>query len=259
MAAEELTRIEARIESDHRYVDLLPHFYNSLGAIRLNLSKSVSGLPSLDAIDRALEAFKKALQFSEQTHNLEVWGAAHFNIGNILAGKHDSAEITLEQKYFLRISAIAEFSAAIESFSAFSYPFHYADAQLALGRVLFEHATCLRIKESVEAYLFRAVQSFEAGASVLNPETSPNLWAENRMLLAAVISRHAEIAEAETAISDLKHSIVLFEEAGEVYSKLQLREHERACKKAAKNARQNLTVLEGKDHPIRKNSTKIPP
>jgi hypothetical protein len=80
-------------------------------------------------LEYALEAFDAGVRASEKFSDAEGWVAAKTNMGALLARKANAVGIDESVREFPRIRAIAELSAALETFPSVAFPAQYARTQ----------------------------------------------------------------------------------------------------------------------------------
>ncbi len=224
-------------------VSLLPHLLNSLGAI-LRRAQSVDlKIPGVDLGAEALAAYRDAVVASEGQSDLEVWGVARFNIGALLAEQADAKDLDANQRAFLRVRAMAEFNAAIETYPATAFPFRFAEAQRALGQVLFHHALTIVDNDLSEAYLFRALNAFEGAAEIIGRDRKPLDWAAIQMYVGAVFECHARFADVTVALGDMERAVARYEAAASVFTVVHAPDEKEACDRAIDNIRTQRRIL----------------
>lgn len=200
---------------------LSPHVLNSLGAALMAWRQIDKSENAEEVLDDAFKAFSDAVRAAEDFSDVEVWGASKANIGGILAEKANARDPEDPDGQFLRIRAISELSAAIETFPVVVFPFKFGEAKFSLGRVLMEHALALQSPLS-EIYLFRAIQAYEAAANVFSEETYPERWARIQSYIGSIFSIHAKMIDGDTVLNDYETAIQLYERASEVFKSLNL-------------------------------------
>jgi len=110
------------------------------------------------------------------------------------------------------MQAIGAYLSAIEVNGYLSFPLHVAEAQKGLAEVFADQGRGLPLVEA-EVFLARAINAYEAAASVLDVERSPELWAQVRAGMARVMSIHAQLDGVDTRTTDLEGAIELLGEA----------------------------------------------
>lgn len=232
-ALELLKKARASCGDANECAPLLPHLLNSLGAILQRAQTMGLAIPDVDLNEEALAAFKEAVVASEEHSNPEVWGAARLNIGALLAEKAAAEDLETEESYFLRLRAIAEFNAAIETYPATgAFPFRFAEAQRALGQVLFQHATAMADFDLAEAYLLRAVQAFEVAAKITDADRRSQTWAHIQVYVGAIFAYHSQFAEFSIALGDIDQAIARYEAAASTFEETAALEEKNACEEA---------------------------
>jgi tetratricopeptide (TPR) repeat protein len=241
-----LKMASASLGKEEVCASLLPHLYNSLGALLRNAANMKADIPHVDIEAEGLSAFLKAASASEANSDLEVWGAARFNIGALLAERATSEGLDPQESHFLRIRAIADLSAAIETYPATAFPFNFANAQYLLGQVLYRHAASIESDDLCEVYLFRAIQAFEAATNVFEKDVSPKTWASIQMYLGTVFGYHARFAKLSIGLEDIQRTIGYYEEAALVFAEIGAESEVATCQNAimkAKSERNRLFKL----------------
>jgi transcriptional regulator with XRE-family HTH domain len=238
-----LTSMRAKYRDDEICGALMPIVNNSLGALYRNVAAIGGGNIIADVQVKALDAFTEAVATSEKHRNIETWGASRFNVGIILMERAQADGIEAEERHFLRLRAIVEITAAIETFPAVGFPFRFADAQSVLGRLLFQHAAALQDQQLSEVYLARAVQSFDLAAEVLGVEREPHRWAHLRASQASIFALHAEWAEVSIGLNDLQRAIDYYEEAAAVFEKHGFVSEAANCREAISHAQSQRETL----------------
>ncbi|MER9601524.1 hypothetical protein [Mesorhizobium sp. M0243] len=237
-----LTSTQEKFGGDEAAGPIMSHLNNSLGALYRNLA-ALGGGGIADMEAKALSAFMQAVVNSERYGNIDTWGASHLNIGMILAIRANADGIGADERYFLRLRAIVEINAAIETFPAATFPFRFADAQLEMGRLLFQHAVALQNQQLSEVYLARAVHSFEVASEVMGIERDAYRWAQLRTTLGSLFAYHADRAEVMVALADLERVIEYYEEAAEVLQMNGYISEIDPCRKAISTAQSKRNVL----------------
>lgn len=138
---------------------------------------------------------------------------------------------------------MAEFNAAIETYPATEFPFRFAEAQRALGQVLFHHALTIADNDLSEAYLFRAVNAFEVAAEIIGKDRKPQDWAAIQMYIGAVFECHASFADVTVALGDMERAVVRYEAAASVYAVVNAPDEKEACDLAIDNIRAQRRIL----------------
>jgi|GEM_PF-362261 rhodanese-related sulfurtransferase/transcriptional regulator with XRE-family HTH domain len=110
------------------FPELACHASNNLGTAHLAKSEN----NDLEALNAALESFRRATALSAQANQPDIWAAAHVNTGNVLASLSDLNE-NADEKAFMRIQAIAAYCAAIEVYPLSFFPFQYGHTQYGLA------------------------------------------------------------------------------------------------------------------------------
>jgi len=198
---------------------LRPYTCNSLGAALLTAIDLNSNADNRDIFNQALDAFRETLEISEIHSDAENWGAAKANIGGVLAKMARSDHLNAHQKEFLRVRAIAEFGAAIETTPIVAYPSHAAALHEMLGQILVEHAAEIEHDIS-EIYLIRAIQSYEIAGSIFTRDRHPRRWANIQERLGSIFAHHARMPDVLSGQEDTAKAIIHLEEAASVYKEI---------------------------------------
>ena len=238
-----LQSAKTELQSDTGSRDLLPCACNSLGAVfnAFQLMREADRMPN--ASDFAFDAFSEAASVSEEVGDTEVWGVSKFNMAIILDGRADNENLGEKERHFLRIRAIAEIGAANETFPSAFFPYRFADVKETQGRILFKHALLLNNVELSEVYLFRAVQSLEVAADILNEDQHPLRWAQLQAQLGSVFFQHATFAEKRIAEQDYNRAIEHYESALSVFEGNKSDAQADICRGAVARIRSDLKEL----------------
>lgn len=214
----EKTRNALREDPDAQ--ELRANACNSLGAAFLSARRVDPNCNAAEMAHRALDAFQECVLVSETYFDAENWGAAKTNIGRLLAEMAEDDGLEDYQSDFLRIRAISEHSAAIETIPFTLHPFLAADIHESMADLLIKHA----VKQTnifAEPYLFRALQSYEAVTTVYAKQTHPARWARVRERIGSIFAQHSSFASAapeedvKLAIENLEMAAAVFEEIGD--------------------------------------------
>ncbi|NMG38399.1 hypothetical protein GRZ55_03980 [Chelativorans sp. ZYF759] len=218
---------------------LLCHIYNSLGGALNSRIKGDDFIHSEAAIREALEEFEAAIVSSERSNNPDVWGAANFNRGRLLAALAQQEDRNISERTFLFVQAVSAYQAAIETYPETLFPDRFAGAHFELGSTLF-HFALIAPDYRTELYMFRSVQSFDI-AGAIYAHTHSWRWAECQLLSGSLIARHAHLDTALDPESDLNEAIRRYETAMEVYQQEKDAEQVQACARAIESAQRQLT------------------
>lgn len=208
-AIETLEKARANLGDCSDAAELLPHICNSLGIALMDLHRLIGSERDASLLDRAIEAFNAGVRASEDLSNAEGWGAAKSNIGALLAEKAQANGLDEGTRDFLRVRAIAELSAALETSPSVAFPIQFGQTQLKLGNVLREHA--ISVGEPLgEFYLSRALNAYEAAASVYSEDRDPERWAHIALQMGSIFAFHARLDGVKSAAKDFEQAAAYF-------------------------------------------------
>lgn len=199
---------------NHELDELMCHASNGLGNGLMQLMNT----DEQDRTEPALEAYYNAIKYTELSHDSDMWGAAHINIGNLLASTADKTDNEKEAQY-LRLRSIGSFLSAIEVYPTSFFPYQFAQAQYSLGMIYFKYGMLLR-NEVTESYLFKALMSLESAGSVFTEEHRPKKWADMEHFKAMIFALHAELKDVDSTEHDFKMAKGHVNEAIRVYKEL---------------------------------------
>lgn len=211
-AVETLERARANLNDCPDAAELRPHICNGLGIALMDLHKLTGSEEDASLLDNAIEAFNAGIRASEELSNAEGWGAAKSNIGALLAEKAKANGIDESARNFLRVRAIAELSAALETSPSVAFPIQFGQTQLKLGNVLREHASAVE-EPLAEFYLSRALNAYEAAASVYAEDRDPERWAHIALQMGSIFAFHAKLNRARSAHKDFEQAAIYFRKA----------------------------------------------
>jgi tetratricopeptide (TPR) repeat protein len=215
-----LDMTRSNLRDNAKAQELLAHACNSLGAAFLASRRLDRNIDAAVALEKALDAFYEAMHISEEYSDAENWGATKANIGGILAEMADNSDLKEYQAHFLRIRAISEYQAAVETFPMVAYPFQTADIHESLASVLVEHAKALNDDTLSEVYLLRAIQSYEVVGAVFTRQAHPMRWARTRERIGSIFAHHGRFPNAASPDDDLAKAAKSFEEAATLFDEL---------------------------------------
>jgi transcriptional regulator with XRE-family HTH domain len=221
---------------------LLGQICNSLGAALNTLSKFLNQDEADVTSDEALGEFLQAIKISELHHDLEVWGAAKFNIAGTLRQKAQHKDVTSAARSAFNIRAISEYQAALETFPATAFPDRFADAQYELGGVLFNHAVLLNNPLS-ELYFARAIAAYQSASSVFSRDFRPERWAFIQLYVGEIFALHANSPDVTSSEYDLKNALGCFQAALEVFEEIGNMVEAQMCKNAISRAKKDLQLI----------------
>jgi hypothetical protein len=159
---------------------------------------------------RAKKALLRAIELSATEGQIDVWAAAQYNLGGMLAG--EAADADEESAQFLRIQSVSAFNAAMEAYPNTGFSLHVANTQLALGRVLLEIAKSSS-PQFRELYLIRTIGANEAASMNFDKESHLQNWSYAQFCIGLAFFLHAEISDAKLAIEDLEKALTYFDAA----------------------------------------------
>jgi hypothetical protein len=184
--------------------------YNNISTAYRYMARRGPKTREVEFVDKAKKALLRAIELSTQEGLLDVWSAAQFNLGGMLAEQAQRAEPS--RAAFLRIQSVAAFMSSSEAYPGTSFAVQLADTQLSLGRVLLEQAS-QSIMKLKEMYLFRSINAIEAATEIFRKESHLEKWSQAQFHIGLAYYLHAEIAEPEIAVADLENAISCFESA----------------------------------------------
>ena len=214
------------IEQD--FPELACHASNNLGTAHLAKSEN----NDLEALNAALESFRRATALSAQANQPDIWAAAHVNTGNVLASLSDLNE-NADEKAFMRIQAIAAYCAAIEVYPLSFFPYQYGHTQYGLATILQAHAMALQ-NELTELYLLRAIGSYEEALKVFSEDSDPLMWARIQTYLGTIYAAHSELDGTTSVRHDCETAITHFQKAARVFETEGYTEQLATCSRAIK-------------------------
>jgi len=223
----EQTRLSLR--DDPNAQELRATACNSLGAALLSSRDLDPRVDPEAALDLALDAFSESLEVSEQYFDAETWGVTKANIGGILAEMADRGDFKGYREHFLRIRAISEYHAAVETIHVAAFPFRAADIHNSLAGVLIKHAMAVG-EPLAEMYLFRAMQSYEIVARVYSREDHPMRWAQANERIGSIFAQHAALPGVTTAEADIAKATEFLQAAAAAFDELEARAEAAKCR-----------------------------
>ena len=223
------------------FPELACHASNNLGTAHLAKSEN----NDLEALNAALESFRRATALSAQANQPDIWAAAHVNTGNVLASLSDLNE-NADEKAFMRIQAIAAYCAAIEVYPLSFFPYQYGHTQYGLATILQAHAMALQ-NELTELYLLRAIGSYEEALKVFSEGSDPLMWARIQTYLGTIYAAHSELDGTTSVRHDCETAIAHFQKAARVFETEGYTEQLATCSRAAKTMQQKLDSLPSSD------------
>ena len=200
------------IEQD--FPELACHASNNLGTAHLAKSEN----NDLEALNAALESFRRATALSAQANQPDIWAAAHVNTGNVLASLSDLNE---------------NYCAAIEVYPLSFFPYQYGHTQYGLATILQAHAMALQ-NELTELYLLRAIGSYEEALKVFSEDSDPLMWARIQTYLGTIYAAHSELDGTTSVRHDCETAITHFQKAARVFETEGYTEQLATCSRAIK-------------------------
>lgn len=194
---------------------LLPHVLNSLGSCLLY--KAGAQEKSENLLHEALCQFQAAVASSEDHADYGVWGGAKANVARLLFMKAQSANLSADERAFLRVRAIADYQAAIETFPVTVFSDRFAEISYELGNLLFHHALSQDDQLS-EMYLFRALEAYKKAVYINSKENNPKRWADIHSYVGTVFVHHGALVEDDAKEYDYQQALECFNEAKQTYS-----------------------------------------
>jgi len=232
--------VQSELCGDKTPLELLATACNSLGGALLAGPQLQGTDPTEDTLKDAFEAFSAAVSAAEITLSPEVWAAAKVNCGAVLAMRSQIETHDSESAEFLRIQSIAAYLSAIERYPSLWFPLNYAEAQVGLARILYEHARKSK-RELMEFNLLRALASCEAACSVFTEELNPLRWAEIQIYIGSIFGSHAELDEIESTKTDLQEAKTRFESALRIFKESSCASEITFCKQALARIKKKLS------------------
>lgn len=206
---------------------LLQHVANSLGSSLLYEAQLVE---NEHLYEEAMHNFLLAVSASEENFDVEVWGGAKANIARLLRRKAALLPNDAWESSFLRMRAISEYQAALETYPETVFSDRFAGIQFELAGLFFHHAQNCD-ERLAELYFMRSLNAYAAAGSVHNRETNPRRWGEINLYSASVFAIHAEQFE-DAREHDIERALEHYHEAYEVFKSLKIKDFVDACSKA---------------------------
>lgn len=233
----EATRLALR--DDPTAQELRATACNSLGAALLSSRDLDARVDPEAALDLALDAFSESIEVSEEHFDAETWGVTKANIGGVLAEMADRKDLEGYQEHFLRIRAISDYHAAVETLPVAAFPFRAAEIHTSLAKVLVKHALAVGQPLS-ELYLFRAIQSYETVARVYTRQTHPMRWAQVNERIGSIFAQHAVLPGVESIEMDVAKASEYLQEAAATFEELEAHAEATSCREKIERV---LTVM----------------
>lgn len=238
-----LRKTKAVLEQSPASFDLLDYACNSLGVALLALLSIDTSINKEDVLKEALTAFSMAVKASEERSNIETWGGAKINVGNLLADCARAESTTPEDRVFLRVRAVCEYASACEVHPFLAFHEQFAFAQYQLGEVLFELAKSTP-RGLAEPYLSRSMNAFYTASTVWDEERAPSRWASINLRLGRGFMWHAEMEEVDTALSDYEKALEHLNIALPIFEEDNSASELDACKHAIARATAGLSAAQ---------------
>ncbi len=218
---------------------LLCHASNGLGSTTLAVEQ-LTGVRLSDAsVGDILANFNEAIENAEKHFNLDVWGGTRINRARLFERQARQQERPMGERIFLRIQAISDYQASIETYPETIFPLRFAQAHFELANVLFQHG--LTVDRPVdEVYLIRAIQSYEIASVIFETEAALGHWAECQMYIGSVFAHHAHLDGIQTKEHDFNEALQRFEAALKVFSQEGMQEACRSCERSIARLREEL-------------------
>lgn len=228
---------DARVDNarSHTYLQ------SSLSAAYSQLSRSSDGSDRKAFAELAKKSLRRALELSAQEGQIDLWSACHYNLGAALAESAEEVQTTdPASARFLRIQSIAAFRASLEAYPETLLHPHTMRTQMSLGRVLLDQARFITDSRR-EIYLTRSIQAHEVVLAI--SEEGGAYTSDAQFCIGLAFFLHAEVAEKDTAISDLEMALKYYEFAIPGYKVEDNKDHLNKVKSAKKAAKARLNDL----------------
>lgn len=218
---------------------LLCHASNGLGSTTLAVEQLTGVGLSDKRVGDILAHFNEAIENAEKHFNLDVWGGTRMNRARLFERQARQQERPMGERIFLRIQAISDYQASIETYPETIFPLRFAQAHFELANILFQHG--LTVDRSLdEVYLVRAVQSYEIASVIFESEGALDRWAECQMYIGSVFAHHAHMEEIQTKEHDLNEALKRLEAALKVFKQEGRQEYCDSCERSIAGLREEL-------------------
>jgi tetratricopeptide (TPR) repeat protein len=197
---------------------LLCHASSGIGSVILAIERMTNATLSDARVEEVIGHFDEAINNAETHFSIDVWGGAKINRARLFERRARQTDRPEHERVFLRIRAIADYQASIETYPETIFPLRYAQAHFELGNVLFQQGLIPNYLQA-ELYLFRAIQSYEIASLVFQQEEQSVSWADCQMYIGSVFAHHADLNDGRTRQHDLPKALECFEAALEVFQK----------------------------------------
>lgn len=210
---------------------LLAHASSGIGSTILAIEQcSNEAIPDA-RIGEIIGHFDEAITNASEHFNFDIWGAAKVNRARLLEKRAQQSERPDHERAFLRIRAISDYQASIETYPETVFPFRFAQAHFELANVLFQQGQGSDDAQG-EAYLFRAVQSYEIASIIFQQEDQSIKWATCQMFIGSAIAHHSNFDDGRTRQYDLPRAMDHFQAALEAFQEHGVDEGREQCERA---------------------------
>lgn len=224
---------------------LLCHASNGIGATTLAIEQLTGTTLSDASIGEVIGYFAEAIQNAEKYFNFDVWGGAKINRARLYERRARQSGRAEHERIFLRVQAIVDYQASIETYPETIFPLRFAQAHFELAGVMFQQGLNVGRPQN-ELHMVRAIQSYEIASVLFQEEALSLRWAECQMYVGSVFAHHANLEGCRTRDHDLDQALKRFEAALEVFQDKQRDEERRTCERAIARLRTDLT--QGPEH-----------
>jgi tetratricopeptide (TPR) repeat protein len=218
---------------------LLCHASNGLGLTTLAVEQLTGVRLSDTRVRDILAHFNEAIENAEKHFNLDVWGGTRINRARLFERQARQPERPIGELIFLRIQAISDYQASIETYPETIFPLRFAQAHFELANILFQHGLTVDRSQD-EVYLVRAIQSYEIASVILESEAALGRWAECQMYIGSVFAHHAHLDGIQTKEHDFNEALQRFEAALKVFRQEGREEECSSCERSIARLREEL-------------------
>jgi len=222
---------------------LLCHASNIIGATTLAIEQIRESTISDAIIVDVMGYYDEAIKNAEKHFNLDIWGGTRINRARLFEARARQPEREEHERIFLRMQAIVDYQASIETYPETIFPMRFAQAHFELAGVLFQQALDVGRPQN-EMYMFRAIQSYEIAGMFFQQEELSLQWAQCQMYVASIFANHAHLEGCQTRDHDSDQALQRFEAALEVFQKEQRDQERQTCEKAIARLRMELAQAE---------------
>lgn len=237
---------EARTTAREEAPAILACATNNLGSTFVTRRKLAQDENVAELLEQAYSTFRDAVTEAEAIGDVENWGAARLNCARILQDQANRDEDETHRR-FLRIRAITDYQAAIETYPVTLFPTRYAEAQFELGITLSAYG----LDDSVvspDLHLSRAVGCFGYAIQIFGRETYPARWADIHVRVGVVFTHRANSSDQSVSKCHyLEQGRICFASAGEVYASLGEVERATDCEQAAAQCEQERNEIDAEE------------